>query len=582
MGWSFLPSAARGRGVRLAVSLAAVLLAGAFAVPGPALAAHHARHHVRAHRHHFRIRRFGELDCNGYSRRQHSLKGTMPCTDIRGLRGVSNDWSWHGRFFDNNHYIGHDEPDMTFLSSAPGSGNDVTWSEQLPYDPAATPTVSSPGSDVTHWFELSIAPWFSMAQCDPSSYPQLPCTPRSDENAPSTSPHGYPGAGGAFQELQFYPPGFPPPWTDGISCDDTHWCAAMTIDSLECTLGFAHCNPNCVEPVNFAFIADNGVPAGPPSPQKADLDTFMPNSHTLLMNPGDRLVIHMWDAPVPGEPGQMAFKVTVKDLTTGQEGFMQASARNGFQNTSIVDCSGTPFNFQPEYNTARKQNITPWAALQTDISTQYEIGHFEPCTSLSDPAVFTQPGGTPDMFWQRCHGPYEDTTSADGANNPELTDGPCYPAGYTHGTLNTPPDTVTGCALFFTQNGDLDFDGTPYWADWPTTAILPTRFPGSFVQQLPTSRQRSYREFFIQTDAALSESTCTASSIDGCAIPPPNAPGKFYPYFTRGRIGAACAVEFGNVSSGNTYGRDAQYGANMAPVLGYPEFEGPVMPNSSC
>ena len=27
-----------------------------------------------------------------------------------------------------------------------------------------------------------------------------------------------------------------------ISCDDTHWCAALTIDSLECTDGFAVCN----------------------------------------------------------------------------------------------------------------------------------------------------------------------------------------------------------------------------------------------------------------------------------------------------------------------------------------------------
>jgi len=28
-----------------------------------------------------------------------------------------------------------------------------------------------------HFFELSVAPWFSMVLCDPQSYPQLPCTP---------------------------------------------------------------------------------------------------------------------------------------------------------------------------------------------------------------------------------------------------------------------------------------------------------------------------------------------------------------------------------------------------------------------
>ena len=48
-------------------------------------------------------------------------------------------------------------------------------------------------------------------------------------------------------EMQFYPPGFPP-FVDAISCDNTHWCAALTIDSLECTYGFATCNANCEEP----------------------------------------------------------------------------------------------------------------------------------------------------------------------------------------------------------------------------------------------------------------------------------------------------------------------------------------------
>ena len=46
-------------------------------------------------------------------------------------------------------------------------------------------------------------------------------------------------------------------------------------------------------------------------------------------------------------------------MTTGQSGFMQASAANGFMNTSIIDCSGTPFNFEPEYNTAGRNEINP-------------------------------------------------------------------------------------------------------------------------------------------------------------------------------------------------------------------------------
>jgi len=567
----------------VAVSLALLVML----VPGTALAATHAKHATRhatkhARKHHYRIRKTGELDCNGYSRRQHSLKTSMLCADIRGARGVSTDWSWHGRFFDNGHYIGHDEPDMTFLSNARNSGNDVSWTQTLPTDPAAAPTVATPGSDVTHWFELSPAPWFSMAQCDPKSYPQLPCSPRSDDNAPGAQGATYPGAGGAFMELQFYPPGFAPIWTDGISCDNTHWCAAMTIDSLACTLGFAHCNPNCTEPVNFALIQTDGVPAGPPSPQDANHATFTPNGRTLLMNQGDKIEVHMFDALVPGGGGQRAFEAVVVDRTTGQRGFMQASAVNGFHNTSIEDCSGTPFNFQPEYNTAKKQNITPWAALQTDVSTQYEIGHFEACTSITDTGTFTQPGGIPDTYWKNCHGPYEATTTADGEGNPELSDAPCFPAGYTHGDLHTPPDTVTGCVQFFTQNGDLDFDGSSYWPDWPVSVSPTATFPGSFVQGLPITQSRQYSQFFIQTDAALSESTCSATSDAGCAVPPPNAPGKFYPYFSRVGSGTACQILFGNVNAGNTYGKDAQYGTDQVATLGYPEFEGPVMQNTSC
>ncbi len=57
------------------------------------------------------------------------------------------------------------------------------------------------------------------------------------------------------------------------------------------------CNPNCEEPVNFAFLQTNGVPAGPPSPQLADVSTFLPNSHTLLINQGDVLQVSISDPP---------------------------------------------------------------------------------------------------------------------------------------------------------------------------------------------------------------------------------------------------------------------------------------------
>jgi hypothetical protein len=68
--------------------------------------------------------------------------------------------------------------------------------------------------------------------------------------------------------------------------------------------------------------------------------TEIPNNQTLLMNPGDTIRLRMFDAPAPG--GGDAFEVVMYDLTTHQSGFRQASAANGFQNTSIANCSGTP------------------------------------------------------------------------------------------------------------------------------------------------------------------------------------------------------------------------------------------------
>ena len=59
---------------------------------------------------------------------------TAACTDIRGFNNESNQNTWDGRFYDNGEYIGDDEPDMTFLSHRPGSGNDVTWTDTIGRD----------------------------------------------------------------------------------------------------------------------------------------------------------------------------------------------------------------------------------------------------------------------------------------------------------------------------------------------------------------------------------------------------------------------------------------------------------------
>ena len=500
----------------------------------------------------------GGLDCNGLSPIQRPVKNGFMCADPRGQYG--------GRFYENGHYIGHDEPSVRFLSGRRGSGSDVTMAETLPKDPFAKPTVRRPGHDVTHWFELSIAPWLSITVCDPHSAPLAPCKPRSDSNAP----HGrFQGGGAAFVELQFYPPGFAP-FTDNISCDNTHWCSALNIDSLECTgNGSGPCNNNCVEPVNFGFIQDNGVPTGPPSPQLSNLATITPNSHTLLMNPGDKITVRLFDAKIPGGH---ALEARETDLTTGKSGFMIASAANGFMNTSPFSCKGRPFNFQPEYSTARAQNIIPWGIGPYMINSEYEIGHFEPCTSVQGKV-----SGVKDTTFTTCVGPYEKTKDTPGVFEPD--DSPCYPAGDTHGGT-APPNLVTGCDVFYDAIGDLDYDGNGYYPDWPhsTTAA---RFPSPFLQHEPTSGGHRYPRFQFMTDASATEfnTKCNLTTGHGCVMPP-KGPGHFYPFFTRAKVGGRCIWEFGNMTNGKDYGRDAQYGTVRPTTMG--AFVGPILTDRGC
>jgi hypothetical protein len=375
-------------------------------------------------------------------------------------------------------------------------------------------------------------------------------------------------------ELQFYPPGAAP-FVDNTSCDDSHWCAALNIDSLECQgTGNSACNPKCVEPVNFAFLQTNGVPAGPPSPQLADLATDTPNSHTLLMDPGDLIRVHMFNAAIPGGH---ALETSVTDLATGQRGFMVASAANGFKNTNPFTCAGHPFNFQPEYSTARPANILPWGIGPYMVNTEYEIGHFEACTSLSQPATFTS-GTFTDTYYKKCSGPYE--TAPDSGGTFEPNDAPCYPKGDTHGGTAA-PNLVSGCDVFFQATGDLEYDGSPYWPDWPASLRAGT-FASPFLQQQPvTTGNHTYSRIQFETDASATEfnTNCMLKTGAGCVLPP-KGPGHFYPYWTLAKVGGACVWEFGQLRNGRTFGGDAQYGKVGPGTIG--AFAGPVRPNPAC
>ena len=533
--------------VALAVPSAGLAATESAARPGPSSGAS-AAHFPKA----------GMLDCNGHSLIQQPLKiGGYICAEVHG--GTDN-----GHLEDNGYYIGHDEPTVQFYSNKPGSSNNIRYVQTLPRDPSVKPTVHGPLKDTTHFFELMPTLWYAMALCDPNSFPLLPCKPDSDSN----TPHGnYPGGGSAFLELQFYPPGFAP-FADALSCDNSHWCAALTIDSLECQANFGVCNNNCVEPINFAFIQTNGVPTGPPSPQRANLNTVTPNQRTLLMNPGDKLAIHIFDSKKAG-----ALETQVRDISTGKTGCRLASAKNGFMNTSIADCTGTPFSFRPEYSTASTANQGGWAAA--NINVAYEVGHFTPCTRLThfNPVNVA---GIPDASWDFCRGPYENAGPPDGSGpSGEQNDAPCFKAGDTHGQLNSDPNLVTGCT-----GGDLDYDGTSYWANWPKS-LTPGMFPSPLTITPPKTGGTGYSQMQFLTDNPASNIKCNPQTGAGCVLPPKQAPGKFYPYWTQAKVNGTCVWEFGQMKNGNTFGGVKQYGT-FTTALGLAEFASKIMPNPHC
>jgi hypothetical protein len=546
-----------------------------------------------------------ELDCNGWSasyKTVRKLAGDL-CTDP--VKGKAS------RFVDNGWYVGHDEPSIKFISSTPGSGNAMTYLTKMPVDPRRSPTASG---SVTNYGQLSVAPWFGLPICDSNSYPQNSCTPDSDTNVGLNVANA---AGSAFMELQLYPPGYTP-FVDSESCSATKWCAALTIDSLESNFNFANINTACEEPVNFSFLQTNGIPSGPPSPQLADVSTFLPDAHTLMINGGDTLQVSIAD-PAQG------FTTTIRDLTTGQTGWITASAANGFMNTSIADCSGTPHTFHAEYNTAAVDNRVPWAALQGGVLMEQEIGHSEVCSSLknqdpfsesfangqsfTDTAVYDTCVGGSEGAGQSGEGPCTGatcqnaetqgltgpqacpTTNAASGTLCEYADGFCYQQGtrtvLINGVSTTESSDANQCFTDRFQNGDLDFDGLDYQASaWPHGSSQ--NHPTSFQYVGPFTSGKAYPKIQFETDVSGSSFLCDVATAVGCQVKPIGS--NFYPFwslsqkfFALGSQQTSCVWNFGGQLSNTleNFGKDAQYGnpdlswyggTNISAVQPNPEF----------
>ena len=148
-------------------------------------------------------------------------------------------------------------------------------------------------------------------------------------------------------------------------------------------------------------------------------------------------------------------------------------------------------------------------------------------------AVFTE-GNFTDPYYLNCHGPYE-TTAED--PNLEPDDSPCYTFGDTHGGTAA-PNLVTGCDVFYDAVGDLDWDGTSYYPDWPNS-VVPDRYPSTFLQLQPTTNGgHRYPQIQFMTDTSASELNTNCDLQLGCRVRAPAAgPRELLPVLDPGQSG---------------------------------------------
>jgi hypothetical protein len=431
-------------------------------------------------------------------------------------------------------YTGHDEPSLLFYSGTAGSGNNMVYTLTLPTDPPTRPTQSGTGG--TYNFQLHPAFWFGMAMCDDESAPNpgptaIPCTPNSDANIYTSSDGtsaSYIGRhpGGAYMEMQFYPPGWVL-WPAGVSCDPTKWCAALTIDSLNENMNTGIDNNRAclrtvgIEPVNFAFITRTGVAHAPADPIDATAATYTSNSSTdLLMNAGDKLTVALHDTAD-------GFEVIITDLTTKQSGSMKASVANGFAHVkfdpSAQSCSVVQQPFHPMYSTSSENTRIVWAAHSYNVAFSDEIGHFEYCSHAT-----SYNGGCSDR-------------------NSDADDQFCFNAS------DSSDIQVGGCI-----GTDGDFNGVPYQLTWPGTLTpasadqLVHPSPILFTSPLfgtSSGRQANYDRVAFETDLPRIETTaispnnnCNRTTGAGCVNPPNGA--AFYPIYST-RAGNPCQWQLG-------------------------------------
>ena len=463
-----------------------------------------------------------------------------------------NAWTYDG----STYVSGHDEPSVLFYSKIPGSGNSNHYTVTLPTDPVAPPKQDGSGS--TWNFQLRPAFWFGMIMCDDQSAPNpgATCKPDSDSNIfTSTDPTSpkylglTPGQG--YMEMQFYPPGWGPiGCTDANGNQDGKWCAALNIDSDQENMNTgAQNNEACndlvgPEPVNYAVITKDGVPAASPRPDTPFFEQAVVTADTLEFNNGDRLVLDMHDTPA-------GFQVVIHDLTTGQSGSMTASAANGFGHAlfqpDASSCTMVNYSFHPQFSTSNASTRNVWAAHSYNVAASDEIGHFEYCNAV-------------DEFGGNCTSPAGVDTSLDDDDTFCFP----YPLNDAAGVFL---ENLTGCL-----QSDDDFDGPSYegtaWPGGPgaiaSNVPTPIRFSSPLFTFPLFGLQLNYSQVAFEADLPRIEGSDFSTTNDcqrhvsnpadpspgsGCVNPPlgPNGPA-FYPLYTTAVSGRSCVWQQGGAN----------------------------------
>ena len=473
---------------------------------------------------------------------------------------AQNGWMCHevvDSIGSNGAYTGHDEPAIAFFSNRPGSGYQQLYYLRLPKDPKAFP--KQDGTGPTWNFQLHIAFWIGNAICDNQSAPapsNAPCKPDSDSNIkesadPSSPDYVGKHAGTAFQELQFYPPGWTP-WPAGVSCDAKQWCAALNFDSLSRNQNTnVDNNDDCLntaglEPVAFAFVTKDGKPEAPVDPRTVFLPPFKqitPDPHkTMFMGSGDVIRVDIHDTPD-------GLSVTLDDLTSGAHGSMVAGAKNHWTHVlyepSSKKCHVEPYSFHPMYSTSSENTATPWAAASTySVSISDELGHFEYCSAIDEDGNCTgsnasDPGGLDD------------------------DDYACFDA------LDSLLAPIGGCI-----GEDDDHDGPSYQNDWPGTNKDPKQDAKLHAEPIqftsPTVDGHNYDRVAFNVDMPRIEDPdsggiCDRTTGTNCVNPMPGA--DFYPIYTTGApVGVGHGPGPGHGPGGNALGNCVwRFGGTLLP-----------------